>query len=112
MLSTFAFKFDLRRYNKEFCESLNPTHIIRVNNGELTMENCYGLSDKDFEHEVVVGDATALAAEAAAEAGEAATFDGNSEVEAPAPAPAGADQAVDGRGVHSSISQLNVSAFC
>jgi ABC-type sulfate/molybdate transport systems ATPase subunit len=55
-------------HNKEFCESLNPTHIIRVKNGELTMENCYGLTDKDFDHEVVEGDATSLAVEAAAAA--------------------------------------------
>lgn len=49
-------------HNKEFCERLSPTHIVRVKNGEMTMENCYGLTAADFEHEVVTGDATALAA--------------------------------------------------
>jgi len=49
-------------HNKGFCESLNPTHIIRVKNGKITMENCYGLKDEDFEHEVIVGDATSAAA--------------------------------------------------
>ena len=29
-------------HNKEFCESLDPTHVIRVKNGVMTMENCYG----------------------------------------------------------------------
>lgn len=59
-------------HNKGFCESLNPTHIIRVKNGKITMENCYGLSDDDFEHEVIVGDATAAAAAAAGAAAEEA----------------------------------------
>uniref|UniRef100_A0A7S0KWV2 ABC transporter domain-containing protein n=1 Tax=Micromonas pusilla TaxID=38833 RepID=A0A7S0KWV2_MICPS len=53
-------------HNKAFCESLNPTHVIRVKNGEFRMENCYGLTDADFEHEEQTGDATAMAAAAAA----------------------------------------------
>ena len=53
-------------HNKAFCESLNPTHVIRVKNGEFRMENCYGLTDDDFEHEEQTGDATAMAAAAAA----------------------------------------------
>ena len=36
------------------------------------MENCYGLSDDDFEHEVIVGYATAAAAAAAGAAAEEA----------------------------------------
>ena len=53
-------------HNKAFCESLNPTHVRRVKNGEFRMENCYGLTDADFEHEEQTGDATAMAAAAAA----------------------------------------------
>jgi ATPase subunit of ABC transporter with duplicated ATPase domains len=48
-------------HNKAFCESLNPTHVIRVKNGQFHMENCYGLTDADFEHEEQTGDATAMA---------------------------------------------------
>jgi ATPase subunit of ABC transporter with duplicated ATPase domains len=53
-------------HNKEFCEALEPSHVVRVKAGEMFMENCYGLSDADFEHEVVAGDATALAKESGA----------------------------------------------
>ena len=53
-------------HNKAFCESLRPTHVIRVKNGKFHMENCYGLTDADFEHEEQAGDATAMAAAAAA----------------------------------------------
>ena len=57
-------------HNKEFCESLNPTHIVRVKGGEMTMENCYGLTAADFDHDdSVAGDATAAAVAAAAAAG-------------------------------------------
>ena len=56
-------------HNKSFCESLNPTHVVRVNNGAFVLENCYGLTDADFEHEEQTGDATARAlAEAATNA--------------------------------------------
>ena len=55
-------------HNKAFCESLRPTHVIRVKNGAFRMENCYGLTDADFEHEEHTGDATAMAAAAAAAA--------------------------------------------
>jgi ATPase subunit of ABC transporter with duplicated ATPase domains len=50
-------------HNKAFCESLNPTHVVRVKDGSFILENCYGLTDADFEHEEVVGDATARALE-------------------------------------------------
>jgi ATPase subunit of ABC transporter with duplicated ATPase domains len=50
-------------HNKAFCESLNPTHVVRVKDGSFVLENCYGLTDADFEHEEVVGDATARALE-------------------------------------------------
>jgi ATPase subunit of ABC transporter with duplicated ATPase domains len=53
-------------HNKEFCEALEPSHVVRVKAGEMFMENCYGLSDADFDHEVVAGDATALAKESGA----------------------------------------------
>ncbi|EEH58112.1 ATP-binding cassette superfamily [Micromonas pusilla CCMP1545] len=53
-------------HNKEFCEALEPSHVVRVKAGEMFMENCYGLSDADFEHEVVAGDATALVKESGA----------------------------------------------
>ena len=57
-------------HNKEFCESLRPTHVVRVKNGKMTMENCYGLTAADFEHgdDGAAGDATAAAKEAAATA--------------------------------------------
>ena len=56
-------------HNKSFCESLNPTHVVRVKNGAFVLENCYGLTDADFEHEEQTGDATARAlAEAATNA--------------------------------------------
>ena len=48
-------------HNKAFCESLDPTHVVRVKNGTFALENCYGLTDADFEHEEQTGDATARA---------------------------------------------------
>ena len=48
-------------HNKAFCESLNPTHVVRVKDGKFALENCYGLTDADFEHEEQAGDATARA---------------------------------------------------
>ena len=36
---------------------------MRVKDGTFTLENCYGLTDADFEHEERVGDATARALE-------------------------------------------------
>ena len=48
-------------HNKAFCESLNPTHVVRVKDGKFALENCYGLTDADFEHEERAGDATARA---------------------------------------------------
>ena len=48
-------------HNKAFCESLDPTHVVRVKNGTFALENCYGLTDADFEHEEQAGDATARA---------------------------------------------------
>jgi len=42
---------------------------VRVKNGAFVLENCYGLTDADFEHEEQTGDATARAlAEAATNA--------------------------------------------
>ena len=38
-------------HNKAFCESLRPTHVVRVERGEFLIENCYGLTDADFEHD-------------------------------------------------------------
>jgi ATPase subunit of ABC transporter with duplicated ATPase domains len=38
-------------HNKGFCESLRPTHVVRVEKGEFIIENCYGLTDEDFEHD-------------------------------------------------------------
>jgi ATP-binding cassette subfamily F protein 3 len=38
-------------HNKAFCESLRPTHVVRVENGFFEIENCYGLTDADFEHD-------------------------------------------------------------
>jgi hypothetical protein len=36
------------------CRLSNATCVatVRVKNGEMTMENCYGLTAADFEHEV------------------------------------------------------------
>ena len=48
-------------HNKSFCESLNPTHVVRVKDGKFAMENCYGLTDADFDHEESTGDASSRA---------------------------------------------------
>ena len=54
---------------QELLRVANPTHVVRVNNGAFVLENCYGLTDADFEHEEQTGDATARAlAEAATNA--------------------------------------------
>ena len=54
-------------HNRAFCDALAPTHVVRVANGAMRMEDCFGLEDSDFEHEAMDGDAAAVAAKKEAE---------------------------------------------